>query len=83
MDGMPSATRYTRKSPEDGQNPLVYSEGIPVGAFLKGNWATPRTDQHYLYNHWNIVIKYQFVEGSNKVRIVGFEVEPFSHADYH
>ncbi len=44
MDGMPSATRYTRKSPEDGQNPLVYSEGIPVGAFLKGNWATPRTD---------------------------------------
>lgn len=44
MDGMPSATRYTRKSPESNQKPLVYSEGIPVGGFSAGNWATPKTD---------------------------------------
>ncbi len=84
MDGLPSATRYTRKSAESDEETLVYSEGIPVGHFLFKGWsASPKKEETVLYNHWNIVIRYQFVEGSNKVRIVGFEVEPLSHANYH
>jgi len=56
----------------------TYNMGIPVGVYMPA--AAGMEEKLLLYNHWNILVKYQPVAESNKeFHIVGFEVEPRSY----
>ena len=76
VDGLPSAT--VRRDPETGDVHTDYFSGIPVGKSVKDE--TTGKYRYILYNHWNINIDVQEVEGSLHRRIVGFTVEPRSYA---
>lgn len=53
------------------------SRGYPVG-FMASTTKTPKP-QHYLFNHVRIIVRYnEDEEPTDGVRIVGFEVVPFS-----
>ena len=69
LDNLPVAVR---------NDELGYvSRGFPVGFIA----STPKkkTPQHYLFNHVRIVVRYHEDETEyTGVRIVGFEVIPFS-----
>lgn len=53
------------------------SRGYPVG-FMASTTKTPKP-QHYLFNHVRIIVRYnEDEEPAEGVRIVGFEVVPFS-----
>lgn len=57
------------------------TRGYPVGYVVKGVFDTngKRVKRHYLYNHVRIIIRYSEIPGEFEgVRIVGFEVSPFS-----
>ena len=50
-----------------------YKEGIYVGKFNSDDGGTA-----IIYNHLELVIKTHHVSGGDEVRIVGFEVTPYS-----
>lgn len=53
------------------------SRGYPVG-FMASTTKAPKP-QHYLFNHVRIIVRYNEDEDpSDGIRIVGFEVVPFS-----
>lgn len=64
----------------DNAGGIVY-RGFPVGAALERTEAGDSTPKkhYYLYNHVKIIVRYSERSEEHKgIRIVGFEVIPFS-----
>jgi len=77
VDGLPAAVR--EHDPITGiTHKTDYDHGVPVGKLINDNGVEDL--KYILYNHWDIIVKTSSVSESNKVRIVGFEVEPHSIA---
>ena len=68
MDGLPVVVRS-----EDG---AYVTRGYPIGFIA--SMPSSKKVQHYLFNHVRIIVRYHEVEDSQDLRIVGFEVLPFS-----
>jgi hypothetical protein len=78
LDGLPSATIIRSK---DGKEILDYFEGIPVGLYEKDHSKRDSEEKFMIFNHLRIeVLVHETYEGH--MRVVGFEVEPFSLADH-
>lgn len=75
VDNLPAASKveYYDKQGSHGDTDIKYWQGFPVG------FVDPATELSYIYNHVNIELQYHAVETeTEKYRIVGFTVEPFS-----
>jgi len=71
VDNLSAASRVEN----DTETSTKYWQGFPVG------FVSPNDDKAYIYNHVNIEIDYHPVEDqTDKYRVVGFVVEPFSIA---
>jgi len=71
VDNLPLASKVAN----DYSTATKYWQGFPVG------FVSPNDDKAYIYNHVNIEIDYHPVEDhTDKYRVVGFVVEPFSIA---
>lgn len=78
LDGLPAAVIV--RDPVTGHVHKDYNEGIPVGKMIIDQTDIKNPKEKYLiYNHFNFVVKTQVVPESERVRIVGFEVEPRSY----
>ena len=76
LDNLPSATMVREE--ETGKIIPNYDDGIPVGVYNE------KDDTVMLYNHLSMTVLTHFEGGSDKQRIVGFEIEPQSiHFDTH
>ena len=75
VDGLPSAVVV--RDPETGEVHNEYDDGIPVGKAVYDH--TTDTTKYILYNHWILTIKESPIDETQKIRIVGFEVEPRSY----
>ena len=79
LDGLPSATKISRTM-VNNQVHTSYNMGLQVGIYMPA--AAGIEEKFLLYNHWNILVKYQPVPESEKeFHIVGFEVEPRSYGN--
>jgi len=68
LDGLPVVVRS-----EDG---AYVTRGYPIGFYAA---SSPNSKpQHYLFNHVRIIVRYHEAEDVEGVRVVGFEVIPFS-----
>jgi len=75
VDNLPAASKVENYSSEGDQKPedVTYWQGFPIG------FVDPSTTLSYINNHVNIELQYHTVETeTDKFRIVGFTVEPFS-----
>lgn len=68
LDNLPIGVRNSEQD-------ILY-RGFPVGLTLETQ--SSKKKEHYLYNHVRIVIRYSEGADFSGVRIVGFEVVPFS-----
>jgi len=79
VDNFPAATKYyTEIITADGTRtyPIHYEKGFPLGVVGSGSEGDEKRGIAYLHNHVRLALKYH--KESDKYRIVGFEVEPFS-----
>ena len=72
LDDLPSATIITSPT---GESKIDYQHGIPIGKYDR------ETKELMIYNHLEMTVKTHWESGSDKQRIVGFEVEPRSIAN--
>ena len=73
VDELPNATLVKNK--DTGKVEADFREGIYVGKKLGDNISS------IIYNHLEITVKVHHVTGGDEVRVVGFEVQPFSIAN--
>ena len=71
LDGLPAAVRMVD---EANNNEVTYERGFPLG-FVASPSGEPRS---FLFNHIEFIIQYNEEVPGGPVRVVGFEVEPFS-----
>jgi hypothetical protein len=71
---------------EEGQTTKAYETGYPIGHMVRPSEETPAVSgpaKIVLFNHLRFTVLYNEDRGKQKVRIVGFEVEPYSvHHSY-
>ena len=69
LDGLPNALMTPNSKTDELE--VNYREGILVGEYKSGYGLV-------LNNHLHFTVKVHHVHGGDEVRIVGFEVQPFS-----
>jgi len=72
IDGLPVASL-------DDEDDEYITRGFPLGYVSEEGSADKEKKAHYLYNHVKIIVRYSEIpEEFEGIRIVGFEVEPYS-----
>ncbi|GMH34237.1 hypothetical protein BSKO_02071 [Bryopsis sp. KO-2023] len=74
LDNLPVAVAHIGQ--ENGRDVKLYERGYPVG--LVASSKEVGKEEYYLYNHLKFTILHHVDEVSQKSRIVGFEVKPYS-----
>jgi transmembrane 9 superfamily protein 2/4 len=70
LDGLPAAVRMI----DEATSEITYEHGFPLGFTA----APAEEKRFFLFNHVQFIIQYNQEEANGPIRIVGFEVEPFT-----
>jgi transmembrane 9 superfamily protein 2/4 len=73
LDNLPLVVPIKRL---DQDTAPIYQHGFHVG--VKGQYSGSKDEKYFIHNHLSFLVKYHNDEQKDLMRIVGFEVKPFS-----
>ncbi|KAJ4815827.1 Transmembrane 9 superfamily member [Rhynchospora pubera] len=73
LDNLPLVVPIKRL---DQDSATIYQHGFHVG--VKGQYSGSKDEKYFIHNHLSFLVKYHKDEQKDLMRIVGFEVKPYS-----